>query len=128
MSHKYITFAARKDGIDFCSFFRFNEHLVHADVAQLMIPVVAMSYSCCMTDVHILGAGFVDHGLLGEECFGKSESLNIVSRGEEDAIIMRWPGSTYITDSPEENENESTGRGVNTDDETAHEKSAAESR
>lgn len=101
MADKYITFAARKESLDYCSFVRFNEHLVHADMAHMMIPMIALSYSCCMTDVHVLGAGFVVNELMGPTCFGESDSLKVHSRGEDDQIIMRWHGSTYITDAPD---------------------------
>lgn len=118
-NNKYITFAARKDDIDYCCFLRFNEHLVHADVAQAMLPCIALSYSVPVEDVRVLGAGFIhDTHVLGAECYGESDSLNVKSRGALDAKIINWPFSTYIADVEDESEGCETDSGTKASHET----------
>ena len=120
MSDKYVVFAARHRELDYFSFMRFNEHLVHADVAETMRPMIATSYSVAVEDVRVVGAGFVRDTLLGVECYGESDSLNIKSRGEKDSFVLNWHGSTFIDDVDDDEESEGCEAGADT--KAAHEK------
>jgi len=74
---KYVTYAG-KYNIDMCHIFNVAEE--HSDILKL-IP-----------ESKILGAGFVsiksNNGKIKICCYGKSMSLNVVSRGEHDEIIV----------------------------------------
>lgn len=119
MTDKYITFAARQDDLDYCSFVRFNEHLVHDDVAKALIPCIAISYNVPEEKVRVLGAGFIhDTHAIGPECYGESDSLNVKSRGALDAKIINWPFSTYIADVEDESEGCETDSGAKAPHET----------
>lgn len=117
MTDKYITFAARQDDLEYCSFVRFNEHLVHADVAEAMLPCIALSYSVPKENVRVLGAGFVRDTLLGVTCFGESDSLNVKVH-ELDETIINYPMSTYIKDAEDESEGCETDIGTKASHET----------
>lgn len=61
----------------------FPEMLVHSDVAM------AIRRGCeGMGRAQVVGAGFFSSTGMGIECHGKSESLNVASRGKEDSKLF----------------------------------------
>lgn len=88
---KYLVFRVLTGGDMYVfSHMSFHDHLCHIDVAESSKAMVATAFSSTPNNVEVVGAGFVDYDSLGGPiCYGYSDSLNIHSRGRQDAEIIR---------------------------------------
>ena len=66
--------------------FTFNDFLVHKIIAENMTCILVVDHKFPVGEVNVVSAGFVDSK---GGCYGKSESLELESRIEDDFIITK---------------------------------------
>jgi hypothetical protein len=64
-----------------------HDHLVHAMMAEALVPCVAANFSTPVENVKVVSAGFCSEGF-PFTCWGNSDSLNLSSRGDTDSMIL----------------------------------------
>jgi len=92
---KYIVFKAiNRQGDEFEVPVMFPKYLTHADMCEASKRVMLRDRYSDMSPGGAISAGFCNFGKSGMSCEGESESLNLKSRGKQDADLFEQY-STY---------------------------------
>ncbi len=93
---KYIVMQVlNKSGLDLEVPFVFPEIIVHSMMAEACRSLLSIHFP--ESDIKAISAGFTSSMAFEDDCYGKSESLNLESRPERDNALIKMCdyGSMY---------------------------------
>lgn len=88
---KYIVLRTEVGGLSRDIPVIFPDMMVHSIVADSFITACRLHWA--KMKISILSAG--EYSVMSKECFGKSESLHVESRGEEDTRLIKMYDYTH---------------------------------